>query len=197
MRWGPPLTFEQTYFIVTVSCYVVAALLLWHSTLLKPFKLWTVFQHEFSHAIAAWLCCHSVTGIEVNANEGGLTHWKGTNVECAKHAVLPAGYLGSCLWGALTFISVMHGTWARVMGLVLTAALLVCLGYAVCGQTSETEHRFTLIGICIGFGGVLGTLSVVCFTEIWSGCDLVLEALLLWVGTLNMLYATLDIYDGV
>ena len=93
------LTYDQTYFIVTLSCYILTAALLWRSWVMKPFRLWTTFAHEFSHACAAWLCCHTVTGIEVNINEGGLTHWQGRNVECAKHLVLPAGYLGSTVRG--------------------------------------------------------------------------------------------------
>lgn len=75
------MNLQQSYFLVTLLCYAAAVLLLWRSLLLKPFKLWTVFMHEFSHALAAWATCNTVTGIEVNADEGGLTHWKGHNTE--------------------------------------------------------------------------------------------------------------------
>lgn len=162
---------------------------------MKPFKLWTTFMHEFSHACAAWLSCHEVTGIEVHADEGGLTHWKGRNVECAKHIVLPAGYLGSTIWGSLTLLSCSDGLWMRVMGCALCAALAVCLSYACCGQTKDPSDKWPLVGICIGFGIVLGTLTVFSFLGIWSGAGAFLEALLLWVGTLNLLYATIDVYD--
>ena len=66
---------EQWFFLFTTSCYLLAGWLLWHSVLLKPFKLFTVFLHELSHAIAVWICCGKVTGIEVQLNEGGLTHY--------------------------------------------------------------------------------------------------------------------------
>ena len=59
---------QQTFFIVTLSCYLAAVAVLWHSALLKPFKLFTVFLHEFSHAIAVWLTCNRVTGIEVRVS---------------------------------------------------------------------------------------------------------------------------------
>ena len=92
---------EQNFFILTFTCYIVAVFLLWHSALLKPFKLWTVFMHEFSHALAAWATCNKVKGIEVNSMEGGLTHWEGDakRTRCSQHVVLPAGYLGSCATG--------------------------------------------------------------------------------------------------
>jgi hypothetical protein len=146
-----PLTYDQTLFVVTLSCYIPTALLLWRSWVMKPFRLWTTFLHEFSHACAAWLCCHTVTGIEVHADEGGLTHWKGRNVECAKHAVLPAGYLGSTLWGCLILLSANDPFFARAMALALCAALFVCLGYAVCGQGSDKDGRFPLIFLSVGF----------------------------------------------
>lgn len=31
---------DQTFFLVTFSCYVVAVILEWRSPLLYPFKLW-------------------------------------------------------------------------------------------------------------------------------------------------------------
>ena len=56
---------QQWFFVCTIVCYLLAGLLLWHSVLLKPFKLFTVFLHELSHAMAAWSCCSKVSGIEV------------------------------------------------------------------------------------------------------------------------------------
>ena len=98
---------EQSFFLITFVCYVCAVRLLWFSALLKPFRLWTTFMHEFSHACAAWLTCNKVTGIEVNDNEGGLTHWSGKaeRMRCSQHFVLPAGYLGSTLWGVFILLS--------------------------------------------------------------------------------------------
>lgn len=58
------VTNEQAFFLITFSCYLGAVRLLWFSRVLKPFKAWTTFMHEFSHAIAAWLTCNKVTGIE-------------------------------------------------------------------------------------------------------------------------------------
>ncbi|BBG99532.1 hypothetical protein Prudu_009251 [Prunus dulcis] len=45
--------------------------------ILTPFKLITVFLHEASHAIACILTCGKVEGIQVHANEGGVTQTRG------------------------------------------------------------------------------------------------------------------------
>ena len=64
---------EQSFFLVTFLLYIISVRILWFSKIMKPFKLWTTFMHEFSHALAAWATCNTVTGIEVNENEGGVT----------------------------------------------------------------------------------------------------------------------------
>ncbi|EOD36247.1 hypothetical protein EMIHUDRAFT_45247, partial [Emiliania huxleyi CCMP1516] len=192
---------EQTFFIVTFSCYVAAVGLVWRSPVFKPFKLWTTLMHEFSHACGAWLTCNKVTGIEVHWNEGGLTHWQGDTrrMTMSKHVVLPAGYLGSTLWGVLTILSVSNYGWARVTGCVMLTACVICLAYAIFGKSNE--ERTPLIACCIAFGALLGTTTVLSYVmggdpgshnHIW---DLLLYSVLLFVGTLNAMYATVDIYD--
>ena len=63
---------EQSFFLVTFLLYIISVRILWFSKIMK-LKLWTTFMHEFSHALAAWATCNTVTGIEVNENEGGVT----------------------------------------------------------------------------------------------------------------------------
>ena len=189
---------QQMFFILTFSCYVLAVRMLWLSWILRPFKLWTTFMHEFSHACAAWATGSKVTGIEVNSNEGGLTHWQTTpeRMKWAQHIVLPAGYLGSTLWGFLIIISCANPFWARIMGAALVAALMICLGYATFGQTKE--ERLPLVGLCVGFGSTLAILTLISFTNsahafnVW---DILFYSVLLFVGVLNALYSTLDVYD--
>ena len=146
---------EQSFFLITFVCYVCAVRLLWFSALLKPFRLWTTFMHEFSHACAAWLTCNKVTGIEVNDNEGGLTHWSGKaeRMRCSQHFVLPAGYLGSTLWGVFILLSCARREWAHAMSFVLLVALGICLLFALFGKTRE--ERRPLIMVAVGFGTVL------------------------------------------
>ena len=133
---------EQSFFLVTFVFYLLAVRILWFSKIMKPFKLWTTFMHEFSHALAAWATCNKVTGIEVNENEGGLTHWKGPQkrMRCSSHFVLPAGYLGSTAWGVAIILSCVGRLSAQVMGCILVAALALCLLFALFGKTNE-QHR--------------------------------------------------------
>ena len=130
---------EQSFFLVTFVFYLLAVRILWFSKIMKPFKLWTTFMHEFSHALAAWATCNKVTGIEVNENEGGLTHWKGPQkrMRCSSHFVLPAGYLGSTAWGVAIILSCVGRLSAQVMGCMLVAALALCLLFALFGKTNE------------------------------------------------------------
>ena len=60
---------DQTIFLSAWFCYAIACLLLWNVSMLLPLKLFTVFLHELSHAIAAWCTGSTVTGIEV------YRHW--------------------------------------------------------------------------------------------------------------------------
>ncbi|CAN0913884.1 hypothetical protein LINGRAHAP2_LOCUS28199 [Linum grandiflorum] len=61
--------------------------------LLTPFKLITVFMHEANHAIACILTCGKVEGIQVHANEGGVTQTRGG----IYWLILPAGCNNSLL----------------------------------------------------------------------------------------------------
>ena len=74
----------------------IIALFYWHSPVLLPIKLLTVFFHELSHAIATLLTGGQVHGIDLNLNQGGATYIVGG----WRLVSLSAGYLGSLLWGA-------------------------------------------------------------------------------------------------
>ncbi|KAD3640808.1 hypothetical protein E3N88_30031 [Mikania micrantha] len=96
---------------------------LWRTFLLTPFKLITVFLHEASHAIACKLTCGEVMGMEVHANEGGVTQTRGG----IYWLILPAGYLGSSFWGMLLILASTDLLTARIAAGCLAAALLIVL----------------------------------------------------------------------
>jgi len=187
---------QQWFFIFTVSFYVAAGYILWHSILLKPFKLFTVFLHELCHALAAWCCCGKVTGIEVQLNEGGLTHWSiaQDRMWCARHWVLPAGYLGSTVWGCAILIGSADAAGCQTMACLVVAACIVTFFYAACGQNTDGE-RLTLMILCVIFGAWLGALAAASWSDTWEHANLGLEASLLLIAALNVLYASYDIYD--
>jgi hypothetical protein len=78
---------QQIAFIATVGAFIFVILALWRTPILAPFKLITVFLHEASHATACKLTCGKVEGMEVTADEGGVTHTRGGY----QWFILPAG----------------------------------------------------------------------------------------------------------
>lgn len=74
----------------------IIALFFWHSPLLLPAKLLTVFFHELSHGLAAILTGGKIIRITLNMNQGGVCYFTGGWFL----VTATAGYLGSLLWGA-------------------------------------------------------------------------------------------------
>ncbi|XP_065635455.1 uncharacterized protein LOC111999541 isoform X3 [Quercus suber] len=129
---------EQVVFLATIGVFTVVILALWRTVLLTPFKLITVFLHEASHAVACILTCGRVEGIQVHANEGGVTQTRGG----IYWVILPAGYLGSSFWGMALILASTNILTARIAAGCLILALLVVLFIA---------KNWTLRGLCIGF----------------------------------------------
>ncbi|XP_034923917.1 uncharacterized protein [Populus alba] len=129
---------DQVSFLVTIAIFSVVILALWRTFIMTPFKLITVFLHEASHAIACKLTCGQVEGIQVHANEGGVTQTRGG----VYWLILPAGYLGSSFWGMALVLASTNLITARIAAGCLAVALLIVLFIA---------QNWTLRGLCIGF----------------------------------------------
>ncbi|KAL4322963.1 hypothetical protein AHAS_Ahas14G0263000 [Arachis hypogaea] len=114
---------DQKIFIACVAAFTVVIFVLWRTFLLTPFKLITVFLHEASHAIACILTCGKVEGIQVHANEGGVTQTRGG----AYWIILPAGYLGSSFWGMALILASTNLLTARIAAGCFIAALVIVL----------------------------------------------------------------------
>ena len=145
------------------------------------------FFHELSHAIGATLCCNRVTGIEISMDEGGLCTYQGSRAGAlsTKCCVLPAGYIGSAIWGCgivvatgweqgprgatpsarcLTAAAPSQCTCRRaVVGILLSACLLVAVFYGLFGVAKGTSERFTIISVALFFLGLVGGLTVLDF----------------------------------
>eukprot|EP01071_Lankesteria_metandrocarpae_P003121 Lankesteria_metandrocarpae@DN2770_c0_g1_i1.p1 len=106
--------------IITLSVTAFIASILWTTVVLSPIKLVAVFLHEISHAIATWLTCGKVTGIEINENFGGVCYSKGGN----RGIILSAGYIGSCAWGSFFILMGYGSTATRVAAGVFIAACI-------------------------------------------------------------------------
>lgn len=171
---------DQVVFLVCVGVYTVVILALWRTFLLTPFKLITVFLHEASHAIACKLTCGDVVGMEVHANEGGVTQTRGG----IYGIILPAGYLGSSFWGMALIVASTNLLTARIAAGCLALALFVVLFIA---------KNWTLRALCIGFIIFLAIIWLLQETTKVHG----LRYVILFIGVMNSLFSVYDIYDDL
>ncbi|KAH6799279.1 peptidase M50B-like protein [Perilla frutescens var. frutescens] len=171
---------DQVTFLVTIGVFTLVILALWRTFLLTPFKLITVYLHEASHAIACWLTCGQVEGIQVHANEGGVTLTRGG----IYWLILPAGYLGSSFWGMLLVLASTKLLTARIAAGCLILSLIIVFFIA---------KNWTLRGLCIGFIVFVGVIWVLQETTKLR----ILRYVILFIGVMNSLFSVYDIYDDL
>ena len=97
----------------------VIALFFWHSPVLLPIKLFTVFFHELSHGLAAILTGGTIESINIGFDQGGVCIFKGG----WRLIVASAGYLGSLIWG----VSVLLLSLRKGMNRFLTKSIGILL----------------------------------------------------------------------
>ncbi|KAK8866015.1 hypothetical protein IAR55_001166 [Kwoniella newhampshirensis] len=127
--------------------------------ILLPLKLLTVLYHELSHAIVGMVTiwwtqmihgipegqkAGKIEFIMIDRYEGGLTQFKGhPHVQPNYHLTLPAGYVGSCLFGCWFLFTGFDAKWSKYGALslfVLTLlATMVC--FFVKGKCGFVHHR--------------------------------------------------------
>ncbi|ETI40575.1 hypothetical protein F441_13982 [Phytophthora nicotianae CJ01A1] len=171
---------KQFLSIFLIICYAVAIFKLWRVSILHPFKILTVFLHELGHATAAWLTCGSVKGMEVHPDEGGVTKTVGG----LQWVILPAGYLGSAVWGMALTIASADKTASEVAAGILIFFLLVFIFYAHNGYLRILNFCFILL--------LAGLLAL----NIWTTFD-ALQYVTLFVGVMSCLFSVYDIWDDL
>ncbi|MBI2363304.1 MAG: M50 family metallopeptidase [Elusimicrobia bacterium] len=157
---------------------VAVMTLFWDTWLLWPLKLMTVFFHEISHNIAAFLTGGSFGRIVLESNEGG----KAWPVGGSRFLVLNAGYVGSLLWGS---------------GLVLAAASMK-RDRLLTGLLGAFLGTVTVVYVRSPFGFLFGLASAAGL--VWSSyrlSDAVNDALLKVIGATSCLYVIPDIWSDV
>jgi hypothetical protein len=155
-----------------------AALLLWETFVVFPFRLFVVFLHEISHGLAAVATGGSIVSIGLSFDEGGVCLTRGG----WPFLILNAGYLGSLLWGAAFLLLGARRARARpVIAGVGAFTLLVTLLYVR-----------TAFGFLYGLAAGLVLLSVALKLK-----PAVSETLLAAIGATSCLYAVWDVLTDV
>lgn len=152
---------------------------LWDTALIYPLKIFVVFLHEVSHAMAAVATGGSVERILLDPNQGGAAYTVGGS----GFLTLSAGYLGSLLWGVL-FVMLGFSRWARPKWIIGAVGVMV-LAMTVGLVRTPFGWAFGLL-----FGGAL--LASARYLSQRTN-----RTLLLGLGLTSALYAILDIKSDV
>jgi hypothetical protein len=160
--------------LLLVGAALVVTWLLWDTPVVYPIRIFATFLHEISHGLAAVLTGGSIERITVESDGSGVCWTRGG----WRIAVIPAGYLGSMLWGSLILIGACRTRQDKLIAFVLGAGLLL-----VCALYVRTP--FALVsGLLLGAG--------LAAAGIWVG-EKGVDPVLVFLGTVSCLYALFDI----
>lgn len=145
------LTFRSRALAVAAIALVLVVLA-WNTPafapVLYPFRLFVTFVHEAGHALAAKLSGGEVIGFVVHGNGSGVA----TTAGGSRALILPAGYVGAALFGALLFYAANMWHRSRQIAVVLGVGLIVfSLMYA---RPDDVGHPTALV-VGVGFGAAL------------------------------------------
>jgi hypothetical protein len=164
--------------LVLPLAVALAALALWNTFVVYPFRVFVVFLHEISHGIAALLTGGRILAIGLTFNEGGVCVTDGGD----RFLILNAGYLGSLFWGVLLLRLGAHRGRARGLVSLMGAFTLVV----------TVIYVRTFFGIAYGLA--TGTALLYVASKL---SPRVSEVLLAAIGVVSCLYAVWDVASDV
>jgi len=100
---------------------LVLVFALWSTPVAIPLKIFVVFLHELSHAIATVLTGGEVLSLSVSADQGGVVWSRGGN----RFITLSAGYLGSLLIGLALLLGALKTKIDKILMLGCGVVLLL------------------------------------------------------------------------
>jgi hypothetical protein len=110
-------------FIILLGASLIV-FILWNVPQLEfvmyPFRLFVTFVHESGHGTAALLSGGRFIGFEVFTNGAGLARTAGGNTAL----ILPAGYLGAALFGAVLFYLNNRFHRSQLLSVIIGGALI-------------------------------------------------------------------------
>jgi hypothetical protein len=139
--------------IAFAAFVVVFALWQTDSAILFPFRLLVTYVHEMAHGLAALLTGGQFISFHVLGNGGGVAFTDGGS----EHLILPAGYLGSALFGAVLLYAahrVRRVQWATFVlgGFFVVTALFLGRGGGGSIDAAVTSMFALMIGVIAGIG---------------------------------------------
>ena len=122
------LSTGQTLGIIGLAglAIVVIGLIPWLGWVNYPFRLLITMVHELGHGLAAILTGGQFIRFEVSPDGSGLAYTAGG----WRLLVIPAGYLGAAIFGAVLIMVGRNARWSRVvMGVIGVAMIYFALRY--------------------------------------------------------------------
>ncbi len=164
--------------LLTLVALFVLVLVFWDTVPLYPVRVFVVLLHELGHGLAAVLTGGEITRIAVNADLSGVCWSRGG----WRLVILPAGYLGSMLFGGLILVAAARSRNDRWLAAALGLTVLVLTVFFV----------RTAFGLLFGLGfGVALVASASWLPAAFN--DLLLRTL----GLTSVLYALIDIKEDL
>jgi len=174
--------------IVALGVLVTLLIFFWESPLLKPFKLFVVFLHEISHALATILTGGELASISIDWDESGATY--AASGRGIFFIIAIAGYIGSISWGYVMLRASLTGRFVRTVSLVV-GLTLIFFGFFPESAIAGAKKTDMLLKYLISGGWGL-TLTVTAFV-----LPRLNHALLFILGGLTALYALYDLNDFI
>lgn len=172
--------------LVALSVLTGLLIFFWDSVWLKPFKLFVVFLHEVSHAIATIATGGQLHSIAIEWDESGATYAKtGQGIFVI---IALAGYIGSIIWGYLMLRASLTGRWIRSVS-VIVGLTVIFFGFFPDGETYRQSSRL-LKYLISGSWGLVLTVSAFLYPRFN-------HFVLFFLGGLTALYSLYDLNDFV
>lgn len=123
------------------------------SSVAYAFQLFGTLIHEIGHSFAAQLTGGQAHGFVVNATSGGYAMTSGGNYAL----ILPAGYVGSAVFGSIFFYLGNRYRWADAFAFLIG---LFIIGFTFGYGRPEENGSLTAHVVAISFGLILITLGM-------------------------------------
>lgn len=162
---------------------IVVVVILWNipqlDFLLYPFRLFVTYVHESGHGTAALLTGGRFIGFEVFSNGAGQAVTAGGS----RLLILPAGYLGAALFGAVLLYLNNRFHYSRSLAIIIGIGLIV---YSI------LFGRMALLSLLVGAVFGIGLVALG-----WKAHEYINNFVLNILALLTGLNAVLDVYQLV